>query len=169
MNKILPPFLHPVREKAPAVNYHECSFLHEANLGSAHSLWWPNGPSESSLVILLFIPGELRALRKMKNARSSSGCAGNPGLLHFYTPFLDSIHQKAQISQKALAIFAHSHLGHAPDFPAHPNGAGLQSQVASAIEAFDAAKAYGSDTKVVLVGHSVGAWICTQVKISPND
>lgn len=60
MNKILPSFLRPIGEKAPAVNYHECSFPHEANLGSAHSLWWPNGSSESPLVILLFIPGELR-------------------------------------------------------------------------------------------------------------
>jgi alpha/beta superfamily hydrolase len=68
-----------------------------------------------------------------------------------------------------LVILAHSHLGHTPGIQASHTG--LDFQVQSAIEAFDALKSfYTPSAKIVLVGHSVGSWVCTQVlKARPSD
>ncbi|KAG8725743.1 hypothetical protein FRC12_024072 [Ceratobasidium sp. 428] len=66
-----------------------------------------------------------------------------------------------------FTIFARGHIGHAPRL-LPGNGTtwsiGLDSQVASTIELYDSIRdTYGPNSKIVLAGHSVGAWIITQV------
>jgi len=146
----LPPFLQPLAgfsETSPR----QCVFEHNARLGAAHSLWWSShGVCKA---VILFLPG-------------------NPGLLGFYIPFLSAIH--ARDTSGALAIFGHAHLGHTPDIEdltqRHADSS-LFAQVESAVEALDAIKnSFGSKTKVVIIGHSVGAWIALQVlKARPDD
>ena len=88
-------------------------------------------------------------------------CAlGNPGLLDFYVPFLSELHRG--LRDDGLAILGHAHLGHTPRLNVE-NPRGLLHQVEAALEAFDAIKTCWPDVKVVLVGHSVGSWIATQV------
>ncbi|GLB35983.1 putative lipid-droplet associated hydrolase [Lyophyllum shimeji] len=140
----LPPFLHPCNPTKPG--YFNAVFQHRYPFGLSHALWWPAKLSTPETVIL-FIPG-------------------NPGLLDFYVPFLSSLYQADTTSK--LAIFAHSHIGHTPGIehlhvlPASRYG--LTAQVEASIEAFDAIhSAFGIDTRVILVGHSVGAWVSLQV------
>lgn len=96
---------------------------------------------------------------------------GNPGLLGFYPPFLSAIHDKA--SSAKMAILAHAHVGHTPGI----EGTGgydarrydLTTQIQSAVEALDAVKAaFGPNTKVVILGHSIGSWFTLQVDLSLN-
>lgn len=92
---------------------------------------------------------------------------GNPGLVEFYVPFLSALWEKDTTSR--LAILAQGHLNHTPlpepEFNASEYG--LAAQVQSALEAFDALKAeFGREIKVFLIGHSVGAWISSQVSSS---
>lgn len=88
--------------------------------------------------------------------------SGNPGLCEFYRPFLSHIYDTGPNS---LAILAHSLLGHSPYVTAVSwSQASLQSQVEAVIEAIDSLNAaFHSELKVILVGHSVGAWIVSQV------
>ncbi|KAJ7275218.1 hypothetical protein B0H12DRAFT_1086282 [Mycena haematopus] len=139
----LPPFLVPFGDST-AKSQHEAIFNHPT-FGPAHSLWWWNSCQESPEAVFLFVPG-------------------NPGLLLFYTEFLTLLHTK----HPRLAIFAHAHLGHTPNIPT--NEYSLSAQVQSVIEAVDAIRvAYGT-AKIVLSGHSVGAWISLQVlKARPSD
>jgi hypothetical protein len=66
-----------------------------------------------------------------------------------------------------LAIFAHAHLGHTPGLHVHASKLSthvLSQQVSAALEAFDALRShFGQQVNVILVGHSVGTWICLQV------
>ena len=145
---MLPSFLSPLSAvaKHPQTNAQNAVFQHEKPLGQAHCLWWPpKDDSQPPEVALLFIPG-------------------NPGLVEFYTPFLSALHGKDTSSR--LAILAHAHLNHTPLSSPHLNAIdhSLTSQVQSAIEAFDALRSeFGNNTKLILVGHSVGSWISTQV------
>lgn len=84
----------------------------------------------------------------------------------FYPPFLTAIQDKA--SSTKVAILAHAHLGHTPgvdeggDIDA--GRFGLTNQIQNAIEALDAVKTtFGSNTKVVILGHSIGSWFALQV------
>ncbi|KAF8898924.1 hypothetical protein BD779DRAFT_1486254 [Infundibulicybe gibba] len=143
----LPPFLAPHifrRCRPPGSLYLDAVFNHEFPLGPVHSLWWPNrDDNKPPNVILLFIPG-------------------NPGLLDFYIPFLSAIHNKNQNDN--VAIFAHAHSGHTPDFfAAQPQPSHLVAQVEGALGAFDAASSTFKDARIILIGHSVGAWIVLQV------
>lgn len=96
--------------------------------------------------------------------------AGNPGLVEFYTPFLTAIHEKCL---RRLCIFAHAHVGHATCLDkSYQDSAAihLTSQVQATIEAVDAART--DYRKIILIGHSVGAWIVLQVclpKLIVND
>jgi hypothetical protein len=66
-----------------------------------------------------------------------------------------------------MAIFAHSHIGHTPGVGGKLTSKqfALACQVESAIQAFDAVKkTFGAHVKIVLAGHSVGAWVTTQVR-----
>ncbi|KAJ6519647.1 hypothetical protein C8R45DRAFT_952225 [Mycena sanguinolenta] len=137
----LPPFLVPL---GPESTPRQAVFNHP-RFGSAHALWWNSTGCESPEAVFLFVPG-------------------NPGLLQFYTQFLSMLHVK----HPRLAIFAHAHLGHTPNIPTHEYG--LSAQVESAIEAVDAIRVTFGTTKIVLSGHSVGAWVALQVlKARPSD
>lgn len=97
----------------------------------------------------------------------SNSITGNPGLLDFYIPFLNALHDK-DVTEN-LAIVAHTHIDHTPgvykDTNPHSRHS-LTSQVHSAIEAFDATVAEFRSSKIVVIGHSVGAWVTLQVDSS---
>jgi len=91
--------------------------------------------------------------------------AGNPGLADFYIPFLGDIH--AQLQSNATVI-AHGLLGHVPAIDnsrlGHSSEDSLRVQVTGTIEILRSIKDYyGSDTKVILISHSIGTWISLQV------
>ncbi|KAJ7071199.1 hypothetical protein C8F01DRAFT_1109516 [Mycena amicta] len=131
----------------------QLTFLHPPNalfrhpeLGVAHSWYYQplSNPSSGPVVVLVFIPG-------------------NPGLLEFYSTFLSGLRQR----NPRLAIFAHAHLAHTPGYYCKDHS--LAAQVQSAIEALDAIRK-STQAKVILAGHSVGAWISLQVlKARPDD
>ncbi|KAF8498005.1 hypothetical protein JB92DRAFT_2817469 [Gautieria morchelliformis] len=106
----------------------------------AHVRWWPCMSTEVRTVVL-FIPG-------------------NPGLIDFYTPFLSALHDTFQ--HDGLAILAHAHLGHTPHVKVLKTMS-LLHQVEAVLETFDEIRACWPDIKVIIVGHSVGSWIATQV------
>ncbi|KAF7339620.1 Lipid droplet-associated hydrolase [Mycena sanguinolenta] len=139
----LPPFLVPLgaeSTKSPC----QTVFNHP-RFGPAHALWWNSINYESPEAVFLFVPG-------------------NPGLLTFYTEFLSTLHAKHPRS----AIFAHAHLGHTPGIPTREYS--LSAQIESAIEAVDAIRLAFGTAKIVLSGHSVGAWVALQVlKSRPSD
>ncbi|KAG9117709.1 hypothetical protein FRC07_007325 [Ceratobasidium sp. 392] len=159
---LLPQFLHEVaRQKTqdPNPTHYSATFSHKSPsiIGSADIEWWPPSSSLESQpvpntiapeLVLLFIPG-------------------NPGLVKFYTEFLEDVHRTTNSAGTRLAIFIRGHIGHAPSLlPENdsPWSVGLDSQVASTIELYDSIRdTYGPNTKIVLAGHSVGAWIATQV------
>lgn len=147
----LPDFLRPLRELSQSAAYTHAVFQHSDPLGSAHAIWWPAEQVQASTVIL-FVPG-------------------NPGLCSFYTEFLSEIHAK---SDGNLAIMAHAHLGHTPevidqDVFKNLKSIALDSQVKSAVEALDAIKLVLKPTHVVLIGHSMGAWVILQVSTGMTD
>ncbi|KAF8683344.1 Lipid-droplet associated hydrolase [Rhizoctonia solani] len=156
----LPPFLQlhsnntPRQGEAQDVKTHyPVVFSHKSQPGSvvgvADAEWWPPlvGDGRTPDALLLFIPG-------------------NPGLVEFYTEFLEHLHHTFNIARTHLAILVRGHIGHAPGLPTE-NGSwsvGLDSQVTSAIELYDSARDfYGPNTKIILAGHSVGSWIVAQV------
>ncbi|KAG9103659.1 hypothetical protein FRC06_009030 [Ceratobasidium sp. 370] len=149
------------REQAPGPNttHYSAIFSHQSPsiIGSADVEWWPSSniqgdqPASGGAmpeVVLLFIPG-------------------NPGLVEFYTEFLEDVHHTINNEGTPLAIFVRGHIGHAPGLlptKNNPWSTGLDSQVTSTIELYDSIRdAYGLNVKIVLAGHSVGAWIVTQV------
>jgi pimeloyl-ACP methyl ester carboxylesterase len=146
----LPPFLRSLSANAAGLlpagdNYSHAVFHHSEYLGSAHAIWWSSELSIEDSTVILFIPG-------------------NPGLCSFYISFLSEIHAKAS----NVAILAHSHLGHTPAtineaIFCNPHMITLESQVKSAIEAFDAIQYSLRPKRVVLISHSIGGWIAMQV------
>ncbi|KAJ7487412.1 hypothetical protein B0H11DRAFT_1860394 [Mycena galericulata] len=146
---ILPSFLVPFGP--PTKSYPRQAVFNHSTLGPAHSLWWDSysQPGEPPDVVFLFIPG-------------------NPGLLNFYTEFLSFLHVK----HPRLALFGHAHLAHTPDLHKRNSSAeyGLGAQIQSAMEALDAVRASFGKAKIIISGHSVGAWIALQVlKSRPSD
>ena len=144
---MLPPFLRKIGPSTVDNGvYTEAVFTHSNGLGSAHSIWWhPTAPSVEFTVIL-FVPG-------------------NPGLATFYTEYLSELHSRSP----NLAILAHSHLAHTPKVIdqsvfTSPGSVGLSVQLKSAIEALDAIKQTLQPKNIVLVGHSLGGWLCLQVR-----
>lgn len=87
--------------------------------------------------------------------------------MDFYIPFLSSIHEHH--TSLNLAIVAHSHLDHYAGLENKPDarysqGEFLSIHVQCSIEALDAIlRFYPKNTKIILVGHSVGSWIILQV------
>jgi len=150
---MLPPFLRKIDPSATENGvYTEAVFVHSDGLGSAHSIWWhPAVPLVESTVIL-FIPG-------------------NPGLAGFYTEYLSELHSRSP----NIAILAHAHLAHTPksidqSVFTNPSSVGLPAQLKSAIEALDAVKQTLQPKNIVLVGHSLGGWLCLQVlKARPEE
>lgn len=136
------------------------------SFAGAQTLWWPSASPSPPSVVLLFIPG-------------------NPGLSSFYIDFLHTIY--TALSSSSVEILSVSHRGHAPlpsigrnpiwgenstnAFQAAKGyGCSLTDQLRHKIAVLDAVnRAYNPQgfeqrkTKVVLVGHSIGAWIATEV------
>lgn len=134
--------------------------LHTAFQGSS-ALSWPC-TSEYPDVFILFIPG-------------------NPGLSNYYIPYLSAIHGADRLRGK-VEILSVSHRGHATlplgarqDIVDEQEGTGLEAQVRQKIAAVEAIRnAYptahslqiGEETKpvkLILIGHSVGAYIALKV------
>ncbi|KII94198.1 hypothetical protein PLICRDRAFT_50181 [Plicaturopsis crispa FD-325 SS-3] len=142
----LPSFLEPL--DAADYTASHISAIHRTRLGAAHAIWFPSKqPQSPPGSVLLFIPG-------------------NPGLNDLYTLFLSTIRDKD--SSGKLAILAHSHIGHTPsvgiDDPKSEKAYGLAAQVQNALYAFDALRStFGSNIKIIVVGHSVGSWVSLQV------
>ncbi|EJD03692.1 uncharacterized protein FOMMEDRAFT_83275 [Fomitiporia mediterranea MF3/22] len=143
---MLPPFLKPISKVEQNESYPFAAvYTHSENLGKSesYSLWWPwRAANTQPSVVLLFVPG-------------------NPGLADFYIPYLSHISESAPDS---LAILAHSLIGHSPRVAATPLAfSRLEAQVEGIIEIVDNIDhTFGSATSIVLIGHSVGAWIVLQ-------
>ena len=63
-----------------------------------------------------------------------------------------------------MAILAHGLIGHTPglDIPQHLLG--LRAQIDAILElVYTLVSTYGNELEVILIGHSVGAWLCLQV------
>ena len=148
-SSMLPPFLRKIDHSAADGGvYTEAIFTHSGGLGSAHSIWWHPAVSLAESTVILFVPG-------------------NPGLAEFYTEYLSELHSRSP----NLAILAQSHLAHTPrvlDQPVftNPSSVGLPAQLKSAIEAFDAVKRTLQPKNIVLIGHSLGGWLCLQVRLT---
>ena len=113
---------------------------------------------------------------------------GNPGLLDFYVPFLNAIHRgtisesedldsdsdsDSAGSSSSVTIFAHAHLGLSSyvgidtdgpfSFP-ETSRVALPAQIQAHAEFLDELlSAYGPAPRVLLVGHSIGAWLVQEV------
>jgi pimeloyl-ACP methyl ester carboxylesterase len=102
---------------------------------------------------------------------------GNPGLLDFYVPFLDAIHREATSHspgspESPVTIFAHAHLGlssyvgggaGASTYPETAHVA-LPAQIQAHLEFLDELlAAHAPTTRVLLVGHSIGAWFVQEM------
>lgn len=108
---------------------------------------------------------------------------GNPGLLDMYVPFLDAVHRGAISNSESssesptglrlgpVTIFAHAHLGLTSyirggesSFPAETSHVELPAQIQAHVAFLDELlAAYGPATRVLLVGHSIGAWFIQEV------
>lgn len=92
---------------------------------------------------------------------------GNPGLADFYIPFLSEIYEKQTSTN--IAILAHAHLDHAPQVlnighSRYPPSLSLAVQIETSLEVLDSILCnYTEKTRIVVIGHSVGAWISVQV------
>lgn len=143
----LPPFLRRLDPSTAGDRaYIEASFTHSDGLGTAHSIWWHPALPLAESTIILFVPG-------------------NPGLAAFYTEYLSELHSRSP----SLGILAHSHLAHTPGVIdqsvfTNPGSVGLPTQLKSAIEALDAVEQTLRPKHIVLVGHSLGGWLCLQVR-----
>ncbi|GAA6058868.1 hypothetical protein JCM10212_002812 [Sporobolomyces blumeae] len=98
---------------------------------------------------------------------------GNPGLVDYYRSFLSRLQASLPPAIKeSTDLYAIGHLGHSlqgeqdgmtrgfkPD-----QQATLHEQVESKVEFVDELKGkYGDDVKIIMMGHSIGSWICLQV------
>jgi len=147
-SSMLPPFLRKLDPSAAGNGaYAEAVFTHSDGLGSAYSIWWHPAVPLAESTVILFVPG-------------------NPGLAAFYTEYLSGLRSRSP----NLAILAHSLLGHVPKVIdqsvfTNPSSVGLPAQLKSAIEALDAVKQTLQPKNIVLVGHSLGGWLCLQVRL----
>lgn len=117
-------------------------------------LHWPQSPPPATptppKVILLFVPG-------------------NPGLPHYYIPFLEAI-QRA-LPPSTCAVYALGHLGHSPSTPRIWTGTGavgLRGQVEDKVRMVDRLEGewgVGKEggPRLVVMGHSVGGWVICEV------
>ncbi|KAF8977032.1 hypothetical protein BGZ46_007706 [Entomortierella lignicola] len=120
------------------------------------TLWWPardtpkNSGGEPQHTVLFMIPG-------------------NPGLIDYYVPFLQTVHDTCQ---GKIDIFGASHLGHSAG--SHVTDTSklftLEDQVENKIAIVDKLREmYPVGTRFILAGHSMGTWLALQVlKARPN-
>lgn len=142
-----------------------------SSFGGGAALWWPC--SRRPKVFVLFIPG-------------------NPGTSSYYIPYLTSMYNSPELKDQ-VEILALSHRGHAPisttsgSFAAgHEEGkladetdTSLPAQIIHKVKAVEAVRRIypktkeGSrgqdDVKLVIIGHSVGAYIGLHVLEKTRD
>lgn len=93
---------------------------------------------------------------------------GNPGLSDFYIDFLWQIRQ--DVKHSSLAILAHSHIGHDARLATPEDALTLQDQVEATCATLDHIReAFPEPVPIILMGHSIGSWICMQVMRSRSD
>ncbi|GAA5864457.1 hypothetical protein JCM1840_000506 [Sporobolomyces johnsonii] len=112
------------------------------------------GPGINLKLVLVFVPG-------------------NPGLVEYYRPFLTSLQAALPDDLKdSTELYAVGQLGHSPAAEREgrmkgfrPNEqASLEEQVESKREFVEELREkYGEEVKIMLMGHSIGAWISLQV------
>ncbi|GAA5806883.1 hypothetical protein MFLAVUS_000231 [Mucor flavus] len=115
------------------------------------TLLWPATTQKKT--ILLFIPG-------------------NPGLVEYYTSFLQGIHEA--IASPSFEIIGVSHKGHSVNY--HEDNSGeksvysLEDQIQHKVDCIDTLiEQNGPETNFILVAHSIGSYISAEVlKKRPN-
>ncbi|KAI1314468.1 hypothetical protein EDD11_002131 [Mortierella claussenii] len=94
---------------------------------------------------------------------------GNPGIIDYYTPFLQTVHDTCQ---GRIDIFGASHPGHSwgPHVTDPSRLYSIEEQVENKIAILDKLREmYPPGTRFVLAGHSMGAWLAMRVlKARPN-
>jgi pimeloyl-ACP methyl ester carboxylesterase len=172
----LPRFLQPSQSfsptQAPGPVHVHAVYSHKRPFGQSQVMWWPWRSQDGSAtprIVLLFIPGPRTLLSPfLTPLYTISPFLGNPGLLDFYVPFLDAIYNEASsFKLSSVTIFAHAHLGLSligdRSFP-DASSVTLPAQVQAHLEFFDELlAAYGPETSVLLVGHSIGAWFIQEI------
>src|ERR1700722_451069 len=144
--------------------YHRTIFLHRPPLGPALTRWWPCRITDAlPEVVILFIPGKYYF---SKCSRYSFIDPGNPGLVDLYSSFLSAIREMDRSGR--MSIYAHAHIGHSPGLESicqdTQRSNFLFTQIQGVLEIFDALKVSFPSARIILVGHSVGAWIALQVR-----
>lgn len=135
------------------------------SFAGAQTLWWPCSTACAPRVVVVFIPG-------------------NPGVASYYIDFLHSIYTSPLIKPGVgIEILAVAHRGHAPLPKVGTNavwgenganqhqaskgyGVALRDQVRHKVAMVDAIRRMyppEGGTKVVVVGHSIGAWMAGEV------
>ncbi|KAI9596005.1 hypothetical protein BDF19DRAFT_439335 [Syncephalis fuscata] len=111
------------------------------------TLWWPKRNANKALnepgIVFMFI-------------------CGNPGVIDYYTAFLDTVHQ---MLGNQLDIVGVSHPGHTTTTGSvSPDHTSLSAQIKHKIACLDRLRiTYPPGTQFVLAGHSVGSYIALQV------
>ncbi|KAI8816676.1 uncharacterized protein EV422DRAFT_571435 [Fimicolochytrium jonesii] len=86
---------------------------------------------------------------------------GNPGLVEYYEEFLRRLHQALKGEMTFLGA---SHLGHSAAVRTIGKLYSVKEQVEHKLQLLDEVeRRYGRDTKVVLIGHSFGAWVNIEI------
>ncbi|CAG8595359.1 4222_t:CDS:2 [Ambispora gerdemannii] len=91
---------------------------------------------------------------------------GNPGIIDYYIPFLTTIYDKFRRGD--IVIVGVSHLGHSHSLLNNANTDSklytLRDQIEHKIKCFDKLREkFSSSSKFILCGHSIGAYICSEV------
>jgi len=82
---------------------------------------------------------------------------GNPGVIDFYIPFIDSLFEKFDQKYDVVGIAHAGHSGTAPQIYS------VEDQITHKIDALEYLSSLFNDPEFVLMGHSVGAYINLKV------
>ncbi|CDH56476.1 hypothetical protein RO3G_13677 [Lichtheimia corymbifera JMRC:FSU:9682] len=103
------------------------------------TLWWP-ARSQKAETVILFIPG-------------------NPGLIDYYTEFLEKVYQQASPN---VEIFGVSQLGMSASSPPDKEYT-FQEQIDHKVFCFDMLQKANPDARIIIMGHSIGAYLAAEV------
>ncbi|KAI8347209.1 hypothetical protein EDC96DRAFT_521223 [Choanephora cucurbitarum] len=117
--------------------------IYEISGYPTETLLWPASATKNK-TILMFIPG-------------------NPGLVDYYTSFLEGIY--TSVASSSLEIIAVSHKGHVVNYNKNEKRKySLSDQIQHKVDCLDQlAKENGPETNFILMGHSIGAYISVAV------
>jgi pimeloyl-ACP methyl ester carboxylesterase len=89
----------------------------------------------------------------------------NPGIPEWYIEFLSAL--RNGVHSTSLAILAHGHIGHAHDlpFPKSDASVSLEAQIIAAGSIMRSLRYQFPDTRIMLMGHSIGAYMSMQVSL----